>query len=102
MLSLCTFYIYIYIYIYTRACIVYISLVVVTLFSLCALRVLPIRVRFSEFCGYWGGIGFYRLWVIEVVVSNGFNVDVVSVPCIKMCSFFEVMYNLHGLIHGAE
>jgi len=40
---------------------IYISLVVVTLFPLCVLRVLPIRVRFSEFCGYWGGgfaVGF--------------------------------------------
>ena len=52
--------------------------------------------------GVKDGIGVYRLWVIEVVVFNGFYVDVVSLQCVKMCSFFVVMYYLHGLIHGAE
>jgi len=37
------------------------------------------------------GIGVYRLWVIEVVVFNRFYVDVVSLQCVEMCSFFVVI-----------
>jgi len=35
-------------------------------------------------------------------VFRKFSVDMEFLYCIKLCSFFVAVYNLHDLVHGAK
>ena len=52
--------------------------------------------------GVKNGIGVYPLRVIEVIVFNGFSMDMEFLYCVQMCSFFVIVYYFHDLVHGTK